>query len=83
MKKKSPKIQLAVKPSPELERSIEELADVLIEHSRHEAKELEPFEVYAQKVRSHIFDSVHEFRHRFVHGYELLLEEIVREHEDK
>lgn len=83
MKKKKPKVELALLPSPELERSIENLADVVIESLKSDAvSEFEPFEAYAQKIRLHIYDNIHEFQHRFVHGYEVLLEEIVSEKEE-
>lgn len=82
MKKK--KVQLALLPNPELEQSIANLADIVIEDLKGEHhSEYESFELYAQKVRLHIYDNIHEFRHRFVHGYEVLLEEIIKEKEQK
>ena len=80
--KKKPKIQLALLPNPELEQSIENLADAVVENLKGEHhSEYEPFEAYANKVRMHIYDNIHEFRHRFVRGYEVLLEEVGRESE--
>ncbi len=84
MKKKNQKVQLALMPSPELEQSIENLADLVIENLKSGPHpEYEPFEVYSQKVRMHIYENIHEFRQRFVHGYEVLLEEIIKEREQK
>ena len=80
MKKKNPKVQLDLLPSRELEQSIENLADVVIENLKSgPSPDYEPFEAYAQKVRVHIYENIHEFKHRFVRGYEVLLEEIQKE----
>lgn len=80
MMKKKQKVQLATSPNPDLEQSIENLADSVIENLKGGPNpQYEPFEAYAQKVRVHIYDNIHEFRHRFVRGYEVLLEEIVNE----
>lgn len=79
MKKKT-KVQLALSPNSELEQSIENLADAVVENLKGEhLSEYEPFEAYANKVRMHIYDNIHEFRHRFVRGYEVLLEEVGKE----
>jgi len=42
----------------------------------------EPFEVYAQKLKSHIHTDPEVFRHRFTQGYEMMMD-ILRKPEKK
>ncbi len=80
MVKKKSKAEIADRLNPELERSMEEFAEVITDSLKDEHQtDLEPFETYAQKVRSHIYENVNEFRSRFGHGYLLILEEIENE----
>jgi iron-sulfur cluster repair protein YtfE (RIC family) len=62
---------------PESERGIQEFADLFVESMRDQyKKELEPFEVYAQKIRSQLHENIDEFRARIAHGYDILLQEL-------
>ena len=63
------------------DKAIEELADVVIESLREQYRsDLEPFELYAQKVRFKIHININEFRTGFFKGYHVLLEELHKEH---
>lgn len=57
------------------EAAIEEIADLVLESLAEDYKtEGEPFEVYAQKLKSHIHTDSEVFKHRFTQGYELMME---------
>jgi len=63
-----------------LDDSIKEFADLVVESLKEGYRnDLEPFEVYAQKIRSHIHANAEEFRTRFSRGYHVLLDELKRE----
>jgi iron-sulfur cluster repair protein YtfE (RIC family) len=49
------------------------------EAKEHHRSELEPFELYAAKIRSKVHANVDEFRTRFAKGYHVLLEELGKE----
>lgn len=67
----------AVVLEPEDVESIQQLADVVVESLQEGFKsDLESFEVYAQKMRSHIHADAQVFRARFLKGYHILLEEL-------
>ncbi len=62
---------------PDAEKELKDFADLLIDSMKQEYKnELEPFEVYAQKLRSQIHANVNEFQARIAHGYDILLQEL-------
>lgn len=66
------------------ERSIDELAEAIAEESRESyTNKLEPFEVYAERVRMKIHENFNQFRKRFSRGYRLLLEEIKKDHSEQ
>lgn len=68
----------------EEEKAIEEFADIFLESMKEQFhNNLEPLEVYAQKVRSHIHSNEHEFKIRLAQGYEILLNEISQDHPKK
>jgi hypothetical protein len=58
------------------EPSIRDVADLVLESLEEGYKtDGEPFEVYAQKLKSHIHTAdQEEFKHRFTEGYDLLIE---------
>ncbi len=63
--------------------AVKELADVIEDSLKEDYhSDLEPFEVYAQKVRANIYKTMEEFQARFVNGYEILLKEIEKEKKD-
>jgi hypothetical protein len=67
--------------SDDHERLIEEFADFAVETLNEGYKaELEPFEVYAQKLRSQIHSNETAFRLRFIKGYQVLLQELQQHH---
>lgn len=80
MAKKETKTALLAKAEAELERSMEDLLDVIVDDLKeHYKSDLEPFDLYAQKVRSHLYSSIEEYHKRFVKGYSALLEQIKKE----
>ncbi|CUI16557.1 conserved hypothetical protein [Candidatus Protochlamydia naegleriophila] len=64
------------KPSKEIEdESIGELAAFVLESLEEGYKsDWEPFEIYAQKLRSHIHTDSQVFRKQFIKGYESLID---------
>jgi DNA-binding ferritin-like protein len=70
----------------ELDEAFEESVDGLAEAVVEQLKErsinmLEPFDAYAEKMRSKIHTNNKEFRKRFVQGYQVLLKELAKESE--
>lgn len=71
------------KPGPtiletEEEQSLQHLADAVTESLKEGCKsDLESFEVYAQKMRSHLHSDPQAFRARFLKGYQALLTELL------
>lgn len=62
---------------PESDQAIDELVDMILENVHDEYhNDLEPFEIYAQKVRSQLHSNIVEFRSRFVKGYKVLIDEL-------
>ena len=62
------------------DKSVDELADAVVDdHKGHHKSDVEPFEVYAQKVRSKIHLNAAIFRKRFSKGYHVLLEELSKQ----
>ena len=63
---------------PEAEKGLEDFTDLMMESMKNEYKsELEPFEVYAQKLKSQIHATPHEFQARIIHGYDVLLQQLI------
>lgn len=64
---------------------VEELTEAVTEEMDHakEGETMEPFEQYAQKVRSRMHADFNAFRSRFVKGYNALLGELMHEQKDK
>jgi len=57
--------------------ALKRLADLVTESLEEEFKaDLESFEVYAQKMRSHLHSDPQVFRARFLKGYQVLMDEI-------
>ena len=80
-KKNNKKISLAT-IELDFKNSVDELAHAIVEEEREAFQsELEPFEAYAQRVKSQLHTDMNEFRERFTNGYEVLLNEIVEESE--
>ena len=73
---KKTKIKLEEADS-DYDAAINELANIVVDNIHEEYRnDLEPFEVYAQKVRSQLHANIGEFRSRFVNGYRVLIEEL-------
>lgn len=58
--------------------SMKELAEFVLFSLEDYRAELEPFEVYAQQLRSHVYRDKEVFCKQFIKGYEVLLEEVER-----
>ncbi len=57
------------------DESIEDLAKFVLESLEEGYQsDWEPFEIYAQKLRSHMHTNSHAFHKQFVKGYESLIE---------
>ena len=66
----------------DFKKSVDELAEAIVEEEREAFhSDLEPFEAYAQRVKAQLHTDMNEFRERFTSGYEVLLNEIVKEGE--
>lgn len=57
----------------ERDLSMKEVADLVLQTLEGYKIDGEPFEVYAQKLKSHIHSNPDLFRHRFKEGYETIL----------
>lgn len=70
---------LADEPDAVFEKTVNELADAVVEGLKDQHySDLEPFDLYAQRVRSKIHDNAVTFRKRFARGYHILLEELAK-----
>lgn len=78
--KQKSKAALADHADDLFDKSVDELADAIVDdHKGHQNSTLEPFEGYAQKVRSKIHMNAALFRTRFAKGYHVLLEELSKQ----
>lgn len=56
---------------------IEALADCLADHLQHDFQEdVDPFEVYAHKLKVRLLTDMPLFKQNFIKGYHVLLEEL-------
>lgn len=77
MKSSQKKDKTAADDSEDIAPAVKEFAETLIESLKDNYNsKLEPFEAYAQKIRSHIFANAKSFKKRFSKGYEILLKEV-------
>jgi hypothetical protein len=78
MKRKNPDDSHdAVSTDPLAKETIQSMADLALDSLKEEYRtEWEPYELYAQKLRSHVHANPHEFSEKFKKGYETLLERI-------
>lgn len=61
------------------ERAIEDLADAVIQNLPHSPENSsDPFEIYAQRVRSKIYVDAGDFKSRCSRGYHLLVAELAK-----
>lgn len=68
------------KKDDHFEKCIEEFAEVIVEDSKEQYRsDLEPFELYAARVKSKVHANMEEFRSRFAKGYHILLDELQKE----
>lgn len=75
--KKKIKMATEEKSDSTFEKSVAEFAGAVVDSLEKGYKsDLEPFELYAQKVRARLQEDVKEFRQRFAKGYHALLDEI-------
>lgn len=66
------------------ERAMDDLTDLVVESFQPDHRQtLEPFEVYASRVRARVHSDIARFRKRFHHGYRVLLDELARQHPKK
>lgn len=71
-------------PSHTDDQAIDDLAGLVAESLRSDFhSDLEPFEVYASRVKGRIIADINLFRKRFHHGYQVLMEELTREKTEK
>lgn len=70
-------------PGPDAyDEAVDSLAQIVAEELQgHPHTALEPFELYADRVRSRVKGDMDKFRQRFAQGYHVLLEELSKEHE--
>ena len=62
---------------PQFDRAIDALAQVFIDDAeQHHRSELEPFDLYAQKIRNEFHSTLSDFRKRFAHGYQVLQKKV-------
>jgi hypothetical protein len=80
MKKENSESASAEKHDLDFERSIDELVLAIVEGLReHHRSDVEPFEVYTQRIRAKIHSNANLFRSRFSRGYHTLLEELKKD----
>jgi hypothetical protein len=67
-----------------LRKSVDELTEAIVEDLRDRYhSDLEPFEIYANRVRQQVCDNLQDFRDRFLQGYSVLLDELEKESTDQ
>jgi hypothetical protein len=68
----------------EYKKSVGELADAFIDGLKGQpVSDLEPFEVYATKVRQDFYLKSNDFKERFINGYEVLKEQSTKDESAK
>ena len=68
---------MAAEEDPEFDDAIDALAQLFIEGAEPQYRsQLEPFDVYTQKVRHQFHQTLSGFRARFAHGYEVLIKKV-------
>ena len=61
-------------------QAVNVFTEAVVENLEEEHKmTIEPFEAYAQKIRSKVHSNLNEFRTRFNRGYHVLIDEIAKE----
>lgn len=61
----------------DFDNAVEEYCEMLTEEAREGFNsELESFEAYKEKMKKEVRENIGDFRTRFQHGYEVLLEQI-------
>lgn len=66
-----------------LRKSVDELTEAIVEDLRDRYNsDLEPFEVYANRVRQQVCENLQDFRDRFLQGYSVLLDELEKQAPD-
>lgn len=63
--------------------AVEELAEAIVENLSQQTNALEPFEVYAQRMRAKVCSEAYHFRQRFNRGYRILLAELSQRNPSK
>lgn len=65
----------------EFREAVDELVDGIVEDLEKEYhSELESFDAYAQRVREEVHADMAEFRHHFLKGYDVLIEELTQQY---
>lgn len=64
----------------ELKSSVDELTEAIVEDITEGYKnDLEPVEIYANRIRQQVHEDLRLFRERFLKGYEAIIEELIDE----
>ncbi len=72
-----------VEEDPEFEDAVDAMAQLFIDGAEAQHRsQLEPFDVYSQKVRNEFHKTLSDFRNRFAHGYEVLMKRIQEQGSD-
>ncbi len=63
-----------------LKTSVDELTEAIVEDITEGYKnDLEPVEIYANRIRQQVHEDLQSFRERFLKGYGALIEELIEE----
>ncbi len=73
---------MAKAEDPQFDEAVDALAQIFIDDAEQQYRsQLEPFDLYAQKVRGQFHDTLSDFRKRFAHGYQVLIKQIRDQHQ--
>ncbi|MBS4168881.1 hypothetical protein [Parachlamydia sp. AcF125] len=62
------------------EETLEEVADAVVDSLKEGYRnDLEPFELYAERIKSKIYSTMGNFRERLAKGYQVLLDEVKKQ----
>lgn len=75
-RKKESRVSVA-QAEKEFEKSVEDLTSAIVEDlEAGYQSDLEPFEIYANRIRHQVHENLEAFKDRFLHGYDVLIDEI-------
>ena len=64
-----------------IDQSIEQLANAIVNFLQQDCEDPDPFEEYAREKQAKLYLDLYNFKHRFIHGYEVLLRELSKQEE--